>query len=88
MTDDTEMPSVDEILYVTLHRMNHVRRVLTKTASQLALLDRRPTSAPLVRAQSEALTVGLGAVDDAQAAMDRATAALSEALQIDDPPRP
>jgi hypothetical protein len=42
MADDTDRPTVDEILYRTLRELNHVRHVLLKADSSLRLA-RRPT---------------------------------------------
>lgn len=87
MTDDTDMPSVDEILDATLHQLNVTRNKLLKAASWLRL-DPRPIGSPLTPTQSQARTVTLDAIDDAKAAIDRATRALHEALRTDEPPRP
>ena len=84
MADDTDLPTVDEILHSTLMELNAVRGKLRKAASQLQF-DRRPVGSPPTPAQSQARTVTLGALEDAKAAIDRATGAL-EALHTDDPP--
>lgn len=87
MADDTDLPTVDEILHSTLMELNAVRGKLRKAASQLQF-DRRPVGSLPTPAQSQARTVTLGALDDAKAAIDRATGALDDALHTDDPPTP
>ena len=87
MADDTDLPTVDEVLHSTLMELNAVRGKLRKVASHLQF-DRRPVGSPPTPAQSRARVVTLGALDDAKAAIDRATGALDDALHTDDPPRP
>jgi hypothetical protein len=87
MADDTDLSPVDEILYSTLMELNAVRGKLRKAASRLQF-DRRPVGSPPTPAQSQARIVTLGALDDAKAAIDRATGALYDAFHADDPPMP
>jgi hypothetical protein len=86
MTNGTDLPRMDEILDYTLKELDHAGKVLWKAATRLQP-DYRIGS-PLTGAQVQARTVALGAIDDAKAAIDRAKAALYDALRTDDPPRP
>jgi hypothetical protein len=86
MTNDA-LPSVEEILDSALHELDQVRNVLSKADSRLPLA-RRLIGSPPTGAQSRALAVASGAIDDARAAVDRAKSALNDALRTDGPPWP
>ena len=87
MTDDADLPGVEELLASTLHDLNHAHGVLSKAASRLQLAG-QPIRSALTPAQRRARTAASGAIDDAKAAIDRAKNALYDALRTDDPPRP
>lgn len=65
--------------------LHMARNMLWKAASPTRW-DWQAVGVPLTPAQNQALTVTSGAIDEARAAVDRATGALSETLRSDDPP--
>lgn len=84
MTNETELPSVDRssiVCWRLAHGPQHA--VEGGLADSVGLAGRRRASPT---AQNQALTVTSGAIDEARAAVDRATGALSETLRSDDPP--
>ena len=87
MTDNTDLPSVDDTFNRMLSELHVTGAMLVKAASRTQW-DWRAIGVPLTPAQSQALTVASGAIDEAKAAIDRARGALLEALRTDDPPRP
>lgn len=87
MTDDPDLPSVDEIFNRMLSDLHVARNMLSKAASP-AEWRWEAIGVPLSTAQSQALTTTSGAIDDAKVAIDRATGALLQALRINQPPRP
>jgi hypothetical protein len=86
MTDDTDLHSVDEIFNRMLSDLHVAHNILSKAASPTVALGGHRL--PLTPAQSQALTITSGAIDDAKVAIDRATGALLQAQRINHPPRP
>jgi hypothetical protein len=87
MTDDTDLHSVDEIFNRMLSDLHVARNMLSKAASPTGWRW-EAIDVPLTPAQSQALTIASGAIDDAKVAIGRATGALHQALRINHPPRP
>jgi hypothetical protein len=86
MTDSMQRPGAEDILGRSLGELKHARNVLSKAASRLR--PDFPVGSPLTRTQSQARTMALTAIDEAQLAIDRATDALHDALRTDEPPTP
>jgi hypothetical protein len=86
MTDNIDLPRVDETFNRMLSDLRGARNMLWKATSPTRW-DWQAIGAPITDAQREALTIASIAINDAKSEIDRAADALIKALPTDNPPR-